>query len=114
VARALVCECAKSSSQLGLNASLHLGVHAEYRHGLRGCALAVAGFHWNQATCANGAKTYVQAWDAENRLASVTQGGSATTYTYNGDGQRAKFKVLALRPSLCYNTPISLRRRRHD
>ncbi len=33
------------------------------------------------------------AWDAENRLASVTQGGVATSFTYNGDGQRVKVTV---------------------
>jgi YD repeat-containing protein len=34
-----------------------------------------------------------QAWDAENRLASVTQGGVTTTFTYDGDGNRVKVAV---------------------
>jgi YD repeat-containing protein len=37
-----------------------------------------------------GAITFVQTWDAENRLATITAGGVITTYTYNGDGQRVK------------------------
>ena len=33
-----------------------------------------------------GGITYTQAWDAENRLQSVTTGGQTTTFTYDGDG----------------------------
>ena len=33
--------------------------------------------------------TYNQAWDAENRLTSVT-GNGTTTFTYDGDGARVK------------------------
>lgn len=35
----------------------------------------------------------LQTWDAENRSASVTQGGATTTFTYNGDGARVKVTV---------------------
>jgi RHS repeat-associated protein len=32
-------------------------------------------------------------WDAENRLASVTQGGTTTAFTYDGDGNRVRVAV---------------------
>jgi YD repeat-containing protein len=35
-------------------------------------------------------KAYLQTYDAENRLISVTQGATTTTMTYDGDGQRVK------------------------
>jgi RHS repeat-associated protein len=37
-----------------------------------------------------GRYTCTQAWDAANRLVSVTQGGVTTTFIYNGDGNRVK------------------------
>jgi RHS repeat-associated protein len=50
-----------------------------------------------------GRYTYTQAWDAENRLASVTQGGVTTTFTYNGDGQRVKVAVGIVVPAYVGN-----------
>jgi YD repeat-containing protein len=35
-------------------------------------------------------KAYLQTWDAENRLQTVTQGANVTTYTYDGDGNRVR------------------------
>jgi RHS repeat-associated protein len=35
-------------------------------------------------------KTYVQSFDAENKLQTVTEGGQTTTFTYDGDGNRVK------------------------
>jgi YD repeat-containing protein len=37
-----------------------------------------------------GGVTYTQAWDAENRLASVTTGGETTTFTYDASGVLVK------------------------
>jgi RHS repeat-associated protein len=35
-------------------------------------------------------KTYVQGFNAENKLQTVTEGGQTTTFTYDGDGVRVK------------------------
>lgn len=37
------------------------------------------------------------AWDVENRLASVTQGGSTATFAYAGEGQRWGFDTVLRR-----------------
>jgi YD repeat-containing protein len=45
----------------------------------------------NQTTRTVGGVAYGLAYDAENRLVSITQGGNViATYTYNGDGQWVK------------------------
>ncbi|RPI57447.1 MAG: RHS repeat protein, partial [Chloroflexi bacterium] len=41
-------------------------------------------------TLTSAGPTYTQTWDAENRLASVTVGGKATTFTYDGNGNLVK------------------------
>jgi RHS repeat-associated protein len=38
-------------------------------------------------------KAYLQTWDAENRLVTLTQGGTVTSFTYDGDGKRVKATV---------------------
>ena len=42
-----------------------------------------------------GGATYTQAWDAENRLISVTSNGQMTQFAYDGDGAR----VLQVKPN---------------
>ena len=37
-----------------------------------------------------GGATYTQAWDAENRLISVTSNGQTTQFVYDGDGVRVR------------------------
>ena len=44
----------------------------------------------NMLTRSEAGVTCTQAWDAENRLMSVTVGGQTTTFTYDGDGGRIK------------------------
>jgi RHS repeat-associated protein len=44
----------------------------------------------NQTTRIAGGKTYVQSFDASNKLQSVTEGGETTTFTHDGNGTRVK------------------------
>ena len=47
----------------------------------------------NMTECVVDGVTYTQAWDAENRLASVTGGGHTTTLAYDANGALVKKAV---------------------
>ena len=44
----------------------------------------------NMTTRREGAVTYTQTWDEENRLKTISTTGHTVTYTYDADGQRVK------------------------
>lgn len=54
----------------------------------------------------DGMKTY--AYDAENRLLSVTEGVSTTMYTYNGDGDRVSQTVDGITTTYVNDTATPL------
>jgi len=62
------------------HAATSIGANYSYTYDVNG----------NMLTRREGAATYTQTWDEENRLKTVSGNGHSATYTYDADGQRVK------------------------
>jgi RHS repeat-associated protein len=63
-----------------VHAVTHIGTQQRYWYDANG----------NMTQRIESGKTYVQGFNAENKLQTVTEGGQTTTFTYDGDGNRVK------------------------